>query len=63
MLAVGVDLIPVVLAAACVNIHVLSPQPALSVPCETASSEDQHNRKGEVRVEEALDIAQVLSDG
>lgn len=62
LLAVGIDLIPVVLAATSVHVYIYGSQPALSFPCETTGPKQQNNGKSKVRVEEALGVTNALAD-
>lgn len=55
--SVGVDFIPVQLSTASIDIHLLSPKPASSLPQVADHPEEQDNREGKVRLEEALNSA------
>lgn len=63
LLAVLVDLVPGELAAASVNIDLVGAEPTCSLPDETTDPEDDDDGKGEVRLEEALDIVEAAADG
>lgn len=58
---VSVDLVPVVLATAGIDIDVLDAQPAAALPDETADPEDDDDGEGEVLDEEALDIVEAAT--
>lgn len=56
--AVGVDGVPVELAAADVDVDVASAQPGLALPCKADEPEEYDDGEGEVRLEEALGIVE-----
>lgn len=58
---VSVDLVPVVLATAGIDIDVLDAQPAAALPDEAADPEDDDDGQGEVLDEEALDVVKAAT--
>ena len=60
--AVCVNLVPVKLAAASIDINVIRPQPTGALPDEATDPEDNDDGKGKVRLEEALDVVEAASD-
>lgn len=58
-----VDLVPGELAAASVDIDLVSAEPTAALPDETADPEDDDDRESEVRLEEALGIVEAATDG
>lgn len=62
MLAVGIDLIPVVFTATSVDIHLSESQPALALPDVASSPEHEDDGKGEVGVEPILGSTKVRTN-
>lgn len=59
--AVGVDGVPVELAAAGVDVDVARAQPALALPAEADEPEDDDDGEGEVRLEEARGVVEAAA--
>lgn len=58
-----VNEVPIEFTAAGVDIHVSSPEPALTLPNPTTEPEKDDDRKGEVRLEECFSGTDVRANG
>lgn len=61
--ALGVDVVPVELTAAGVDIDLGSPEPSLALPKVTDNPEEGNDEKGHIRLEEVLSSTETLADG
>jgi hypothetical protein len=61
--AVGVDVVPVELAAARVEVDLLRAEPASALPQEATDPEDNDDGQGEVGLEEALCVVEAATGG
>ena len=62
LVSLSVNVVPVELAAASVNVHVFRPQPSLTLPEEADDPEEYHDRECEIGFEEPLGSTDVLAN-